>query len=792
MQYWLLDKIFNKPSKPRQMEFLAVDENFRILDTSDNVQRFADCPQEVKEGNDVRFAFPELFGMEDLFNAILLGQQESFELKGIARGSDPGHSLYMDLYVIADVFSWDEETPKNGLLIFLEDVTEKMVLEQSLMQSSNETHLLVSSLTGSKAYLDKIITAMSDALLVTTKSGKIKTVNKAAKELFGYSESELIARSISLIILDDRFFQAGQQQPSLAQSEGIEVACQTKTGQKLTVSFSCSALQTDIEDLQDFVYIGRDITERKRIQRRLAAQYATTRILSETANLEEVPAKVLQAICESLEWDLGELWTTDQSLGVLPLSPSTKEASVFPVLRCVETWSKPSVDLTAFTNVTGQTTCAPNVGLPGRVWATGSPQWMTDVAQDVNFWRSHTANNTGIHAAFGFPILDGSEVLGVMTFYSCQVQPPDEDLLEMMAAIGCQLGQFVKRKRAEAALSESEERYRDLFENASDLIQSVDLNGRFLYVNRAWRQTLGYTEAEIAKLSVFDILHPNCKAKCQETFSRVMSGENIDKVEAVFISKNGQKISVEGSINGKFVDKKPVATRAIFRDITERLKAEAALRQQQEQTERLLLNILPEPIAERLKQDDGSIADHFAAATVLFADIVGFTPLASRLSPIKLVNLLNQIFSTFDLLTEQHGLEKIKTVGDAYMVVGGIPIPKPDHAQAVAEMALDMQQAIAEFSTRIEEPLNIRIGINTGPVVAGVIGIKKFIYDLWGDTVNTASRMESHGLAGMIQVTEATYQLLRDRYLFEERGVISVKGKGEMTTYFLLGRKSNP
>lgn len=216
-------------------------------------------------------------------------------------------------------------------------------------------------------------------------------------------------------------------------------------------------------------------------------------------------------------------------------------------------------------------------------------------------------------------------------------------------------------------------------------------------------------------------------------------------------------------------------------DMTHQLSIE------QEQSERLLLNVLPKPIAERLKQEDGAIADGFAEVTVLFADIVGFTQLANRLSPQELVALLNQVFSKFDHLAEQHGLEKIKTIGDAYMVVGGLPEVRTDHATAIAQMAIDMQQAIAQFNSETGESFSMRIGINTGPVVAGVIGIKKFIYDLWGDTVNIASRMESHGLPGCIQVTESTYAHLKYQYKFKHRGVIQVKGKGEMETYLLIG-----
>jgi class 3 adenylate cyclase len=210
---------------------------------------------------------------------------------------------------------------------------------------------------------------------------------------------------------------------------------------------------------------------------------------------------------------------------------------------------------------------------------------------------------------------------------------------------------------------------------------------------------------------------------------------------------------------------------------------------EQGKSERLLLNILPRPIAQRLLQEERTIADSYGDVTVLFADIVGFTELMAQIPAIEMVEILNVIFSEFDQLAEAHGLEKIKTIGDAYMVVGGLPVAKPNHAEAIAAMAIDMQAAITQFCTETGKAFSIRIGINTGPVIAGIIGTKKFIYDLWGDTVNIASRMESHGIPGRIQVTEATYKRLKKHYLFEERGPIQVKGRGEMNCYLLKGKK---
>jgi len=213
---------------------------------------------------------------------------------------------------------------------------------------------------------------------------------------------------------------------------------------------------------------------------------------------------------------------------------------------------------------------------------------------------------------------------------------------------------------------------------------------------------------------------------------------------------------------------------------------------EQERSERLLLNVLPGPIADRLKQGEEVIADDFPEVTVLFADLVDFTRRSRETTPERVVQVLDDLFSALDTLAERYQLEKIKTVGDAYMVVGGLPEPRPDHAQAVADMALAVREEVARHLDPAGEPLAVRIGIDTGPVVAGVIGRRKFSYDLWGDTVNTASRMETTGVPGCIQVTERTYRRLRDGFRLERRGSIEVKGKGEMTTWFLVERDGQP
>lgn len=221
------------------------------------------------------------------------------------------------------------------------------------------------------------------------------------------------------------------------------------------------------------------------------------------------------------------------------------------------------------------------------------------------------------------------------------------------------------------------------------------------------------------------------------------------------------------------------------------LQAEKELLQiEKDKSERLLLNILPKPIAERLKLGERTIANGHPVVTVMFADLVGFTALSRRTAPADLVGILNGIFTAFDLLVERSCLEKIKTIGDSYMLAGGIPISREDHAQAVADVALEMVATLDRMNAANGTDLKMRIGMNTGPIVAGVIGKRKFTYDLWGDTVNLASRMESSGVAGAIHVSESTYDALKEDFVLVERGIVQCKGIGDVKTYFLKERRT--
>jgi PAS domain S-box-containing protein len=349
-----------------------------------------------------------------------------------------------------------------------------------------------------------------------------------------------------------------------------------------------------------------------------------------------------------------------------------------------------------------------------------------------------------------------------------------------------------ERKRVLDALQEAEEKFRSIFENAAEGIFQIAPDGTCLNANPALIEMYGYDSFADLQASVQDMASMYVDRIHHEASLQLLNQQNsIANFESQAYRKDGSIMWI--SENARAVRDRSgqlMYYEGTVQDITQRKRAEEALRIEQEKSERLLLNVLPKSIAERLKADETQIADRFEEATILFADLVDFTTLSAQMPPSQLVDVLNEIFSTFDQLALAYRLEKIKTIGDAYMVAGGIPQSMHDHAEAMAEMALEMQWAIAQTLGDNEQSFKLRIGINTGPVVAGVIGIRKFTYDLWGDTVNLASRMESHGQPGYIQVTESFYQRVKDRYVFESRGSIEVKGRGLMPTYWLCGRRT--
>ncbi|BAY19290.1 adenylate/guanylate cyclase [Anabaenopsis circularis NIES-21] len=774
MKYEVVEQVFNKYSTLRKFEYLELDVHFCIVDKSEQVQRFALQPEAVILGTDIRLGFPEFIGKEEILKSIIQGQQTSFELVAIRRTCENQPDIYINIYIIGES---SEKLSEIRLIIFIEDVTEKVQSKQDLSKLTNATSLLSMTLVTYKNYMDTVINSMADALLITTNTGKIKQVNPAAQKLFDFSEEELINKPISLIF-DDNFLLLriiNHYSKINRDLQHFEVVCRKKTREKVLVAFSCTVMQKKNEVLEDIIYLGRDITSRQRREQRHVAQYAITRILSESQNIQQAIPEILEAICQNLEWDVGELWTTSEYINT-----NVPEESDDAVLRCVEIWSSRLVAVREFKAVTWQTTYLPSVGLPGQIWERRSALWIKNILDYGDLQRSPTAVTAGLRSAFGFPILDDNKILGVMTFFSRDVQPKDADLLQMMVSVSSQIAHFMKRKQAEDDLLESESRYRDICENANDLIQSVNAYGRFLYVNRTWCQTLGYSAAEVEQMNVFDIIHPDSQEHCRQMFYRLMSGEQLDQVKAAFIAKNGQTVFLEGNINCKFAHGIPVATRGIFRNITRRVALEAALQQQEAQTEQLWQARIPALTSNNLQTPIEGIAVDLINVTVLCADIVGLNEIAALGSAMQLVNLLCPIFANFDRLCNRYGLEKIKTINEAYIVIGGLPTKRSDHAQAIAQMALDMQTAIATFNIENQQNLKICVGIHTGVVTAAALGLM--------DTINIAKSIESQSLADTIQVSATAYEYIRDEFILEPQDEIEIPHQQQMTTYLLLGK----
>ena len=370
--------------------------------------------------------------------------------------------------------------------------------------------------------------------------------------------------------------------------------------------------------------------------------------------------------------------------------------------------------------------------------------------------------------------------------------------------VGCVLTfvDITLRRAAEEVVRQQEEMVRLLLESTGEGLYGFDLDGNCTFANPACVKMLGFeSDEDLLGKNMHRLVHhtrpdgePYPVEECQIYRAlQLRTGVHVD--DELMFCADGTSFPAEYWSYPMFRDGELIGCVLTFVDITERVRIQAELARQHAElevekakSEQLLLNILPEEIAAELKAGTAVIADGVSEVTVLFADIVNFTPLTTRLEPKQLVGLLNRVFSAFDDMADRLGLEKIKTIGDSYMVVAGVPAGRDDHANAGAEMALTMLDEFGEACGEEFRGLELRIGMDSGPVVAGVIGKRKFSYDIWGDTVNVASRMESAGLPSHIQVTDRLFERLRHQYRFDPRGLVAVKGKGEMQTHFLLGR----
>ncbi len=318
--------------------------------------------------------------------------------------------------------------------------------------------------------------------------------------------------------------------------------------------------------------------------------------------------------------------------------------------------------------------------------------------------------------------------------------------------------------------------------NIEVLVSLLRTQGYQLNVATNGRGALAVLERVRPDLILMDVLMPEMDGF--ETCRLLKQTPAWRDIPVIFLTAKSQTGDIVRGFELGAVDY--VAKPFSAHELLARVRTHLTLDRLNRENQRLLLNVLPAPIADRLRKAPGIIAERFDDVSVLFADIVDFTALSTRLSAVELVDLLNRVFSAFDGLAEEHGLEKIKTIGDAYMVAGGLPEPRPDHLDAMARMALAMLASVQRRQAELGA-LSLRLGLHVGSVVAGVIGVRKFSYDIWGDTVNTASRLESHGVAGRVHVSDAVYTRLKARFAFTPRGTVDLKGRGPMSTYFLEG-----
>ena len=452
----------------------------------------------------------------------------------------------------------DHEGRVKGVVMVFHDITQRRLGESALRESEGRFRSLAES--------------ASDAIITIDEESTIVFVNPAAEKIFGYGASEMTGQQLTMLMPDylrhvhkaglRRYLEEGRRHISW---EGVELPGLHKDGREIPLEVSFAEFVKD--GRRYFTGIARDISSRKHVEQRLAAQYAVTRILAEHATLDEATPRILQSICENLGWAVGGLWEVDRRENVL---------------RCVDFWQASSLAVEEFVEFSRRTTFVRGAGLPGRVWESGTPAWITDVGGDENFLRAEVAKRAGLRSAFGFPVLLGGEVLGAFEFFNPEIREPDEDLLAMMSTIGSQVGQFIERKRAEAEIKASEERYRELFENANDIIYTSDLVGNFTSLNKAGERITGYTRDEAVKMNFAQIVVPEHLEAVKQMISRKLAGEQLTVYQTEIISKGGRRLALEVSSRLIYEAGVPVGVQGIARNVTERRRTEEALRESEE------------------------------------------------------------------------------------------------------------------------------------------------------------------------------------------------------------------
>jgi PAS domain S-box-containing protein len=401
----------------------------------------------------------------------------------------------------------------------------------------------------------EIFAKTTDGIEITDSQGRYLEQNAAQRALLGYSDDELRGRTPAIHLGDEVFARIASELASSGRYSG-ELTSRSASGQMIPVDLSAFSIKNEAGSVLCQVGIKRDITQRRRSQQRLATQHAVTRILADAPTLGAAASRILEAVCNLLDWDVGVLWSVDQDAGVL---------------ACLEVWHRSDVTIPEFEAISRRQTFYSGIGLPGRVWASGKPAWIADVTRDSNFSRSPVAAREGLHGAFGFPITLGNDVLGVMEFFRREIREPDDALLQMFAIIGGQVGQFDARNRAQAALSRNEQDFSDFFENAPVAIHWVDSDGYILRANGAELKMLGYAREEYVGHHISEF-HTD-QAVVSDILHRLAAGETLHDREARLLCRDGSIRHGLISANVQWENGKFVHTRCVTRDVTERVRA---------------------------------------------------------------------------------------------------------------------------------------------------------------------------------------------------------------------------
>lgn len=626
---------------------------------------------------------------------------------------------------------------------------------QRLLSEIRERHRIEAALRASEAEMRALFAAMTDVITVFNGDGHYlsmvatnsqllyspgkERVGKTVYEVLPPYQASLFMRHIQQALNTRKPVRLEYSLPIGDWQQGNDASGQTALDDFDNIAWY-SAIISPMPDNR-VIWVARDITEKR--QSDIALQKAEEKYRSIFENTAE---------------------------GIFQASPDAAYLSVNPALSRMYGYRSPNEMMAQAINI--------------------DSLYVDEARRRTMLQRLHSQN-----AVFGFE----SQVYqadGKIIWVSENVRAVKDEHDTILYYEGT-VADITQRRHAQEALRESQRTLSTLLGNLAGMAYRRHCNTHWNleFVSDGCYNLTGYAPSDLLgeQAVPFErLIHPDDRSYVQGEIEHSLSDGNPFQMTYRILTADGQeKWVLEKGIPVAHQQSDSAVVEGFLTDITDRKEIEEALRIEQERSEKLLLNILPASIADQLKRSSQSIAYRFDEVTILFADIVNFTEMAGALAPTELVDLLNEIFSAFDHLAERHQLEKIKTIGDAYMVVGGVPSPLTDHTQAIAEMALDMQAAIAQFRRQDRSSFSLRIGIDTGPVVAGVIGLKKFSYDLWGDAVNVASRMESQGVCDRIQVTAAVYEQLKAHYIFESRGLIDVKGKGEMLTYWLQGRQED-